>query len=151
MIEIQALKLRITEQALDQLIPQILAQNPPMKELRVRLTPEGANISGVYHMVVNVPFEAVWELSVQAGEIAARLGNLKVSGLGGGMLKPALLSALREAIKKEEGIRLDGETLLVDLDKVLAKHGLILHSNLKAIHCGDGYVVVESAAPAEIV
>jgi len=150
MIEIQALKLLITEQALDQVIPQILAKNPQLKELRIKLTPEGANVSGVYHMVVNVPFEAVWELSAQEGQLAARLGNLKVSGLGGGMLKPALLGALREAVKKEEGVRLDGETLLVDIDKVLGKHGLVLRSNLTAIRCGDGHVVVESAAPAAI-
>jgi hypothetical protein len=150
MIEIQALKLRISEQALDQVIPQILAQNPQVRELRVRLTPEGVRVSGVYHMVVNVSFETVWELSVLEGQLAARLGDLKVSGVGGGMLKPAILGALREAVKKEEGMRLDGETLLVDLDRVLGKHGLVLRSNLTAVRCEDGHVVVESAAPAPV-
>jgi hypothetical protein len=151
MIEIQVLKLQITEQALDQVIPQILAQNPHLKELRVRLTPDGVNLSGVYHMVVDVPFEAVWALSVREGKLAARLGDLKISGLGGGMLKPALLSALGEAVKKEEGVRLEGETLVVDIDCVLGKHGLALRSNLTAIQCGDGYVMVEAEAPTSSV
>jgi hypothetical protein len=150
MIEIQALKLRISEQALDRVIPQILAQNPQLRELRLRLTPDGAVVSGVYHMVVNVAFSAVWALSVQGGQLAARLGELKVSGLGGGMLKPALLSALGGAVKKEDGMRLDGETLMVDIDRVLGRHGLDLRSNLAAIQCGDGYVLVEAEAPTVI-
>jgi hypothetical protein len=148
MIEIQALKLLITAQALEQVIPHILAQNPQLKELKIELKPDGVHVSGVYHMVVNIPFETVWELSAREGQLAACFANLQVSGLGGGMLKPALLAALREAIKKEEGVQLDGETLLVDIDRVLGKHGLILRSNLTAVQCGDGNVVVQSAAPA---
>jgi hypothetical protein len=128
-------------------IPHILAQNPQLKELRIWFTPEGAHLSGVYHMVVNIPFEATWELSAREGNLAARLGELKVSGLGGGMLKPAVLSALRDAVKKEDGIQLDGDTLLVDVDRVLGKYGLLLRSNLTSVQCGAGNVVVESAVP----
>ena len=102
-------------------------------------------------MVFDVPFEARWELAVRDGKLAVRLAAFEVVGMGGAVLKPVLLSAIGEAVKNEEAIRLEEETILVDLDGWLAKRGLPLRTNLSAVRTEAGRLLIEASTSSPLI
>jgi hypothetical protein len=144
-MEIQSLRLLITQHDVELGVPRLLADNPQIKKIQVRLASDGIHITGVYHMVFDVAFEASWELSVQEGKLAVHLAKFQVVGMGGGLLKPVLLSAIADAVKKQDGIQLDGDTILVDVDRWLLQRGLALRTNLRAVEMGAGTVLIKSS------
>jgi hypothetical protein len=143
-LEIQALKLLITEQDLNDVATRQTADDEELRQLRVRLTPEGAHVTGVYRMLVNVPFETRWELSVNQGKLVARLADLKALGLPGGMFKGMMMSFIGDFIRKEDAVQVDGETVHFNPDQLLLRQGLSLRSNLTGVRCQAGSLVIES-------
>ena len=145
-MEIQALRALIPEDMLTRLATEALPPDVKVKDLRVHLKPEGAQITGAYEMFFAVPFETLWELSVRDGKILARLGNLKVARLGAGMVKGVLLGILADAAKQIDGLQLDGDTLAVDVDRILASRGYQVRTNLKTVQCQAGSLLIESSS-----
>jgi hypothetical protein len=143
-MEIKALRLIITQEDIERIIPQFTAQNPQVKNLQVRLAADGLIVTGSYQVMVGVPFETSWHLSARGGKLAAQLANLKVVGFGGGMFRGMIMSALAEALQKEDGVEVDGEMILVDPERLLEKKGIPLQANLSAVHCESGRLVVEA-------
>ena len=80
LMEILALKVLITDQSANRLAAEAMPRDLGLRDLRVRFAPEGAYVSGAYQMLVSVPFETLWELSVQGGRIAARLAGVNQTG-----------------------------------------------------------------------
>jgi hypothetical protein len=146
-MEIHALKLLVTEQDINQMASRFLEQAPQVKNLDVRLAPEGVQISGVYQMVMGIRFQTLWELSVQDGKVAAHLAQFKVSGLGGGMLRAAFMGALTAAVKQEDALQIQGDTLFLDPDRLLTKQGVPARFNLTRVQCQPGSLWIESSAP----
>jgi hypothetical protein len=144
LMEIQALRLVITEQDFDQIVARVLPEDLPVKDLRLQVRPDGVHVLGSYPMVVNVAFEAIWTLAIQEGKLAAHLADFKVVGLGGGLLKPMLMNAIGGALKKREGVRVEGETILVEPDVLFARKGLEVRTNLTGVHCEAGTLVIEA-------
>jgi hypothetical protein len=144
-MEIQALRAFIPEDMLTRIATEALPPDVKVKDLRVHLKPEGAEVTGTYEMFFAVPFETLWELSVQDGKILARLANLKVARLGAGMVKSILLGILADAAKQVPGLQLDGDTLSVDVDRVLAANGWVVRTNLQTVQCQAGKLLIESA------
>jgi hypothetical protein len=143
-MEIQALRALMPEAMLTRIATESIPPDVKVKDVRVQLTPEGAHVTGSYHMFFDVPFETLWELSVHDGKILARLANVKVAKLGAGMIKGALLGILSDAAKKIEGASLDGDTLTVDVDRILAARGYEVRTNLKTLQCQPGSLLIES-------
>ena len=144
-MEIQALRLLVTEPDFDQVVSRVLPDDLPIKDLRLQVKPDGIHVLGAYPMVVNVSFEAVWALSVQEGKLAARLADFKVVGFGGGLLKPMLMNAIGGKLKERPGIQVEGETILVEPEALFARKGLEVRTNLSSVHCGEGTLMIESA------
>jgi hypothetical protein len=130
---------------LTRLATEALPPDVKVKDVRVHLKPEGAQVTGAYEMFFAVPFETLWDLSVRDGKILARLANLKVARLGAGMVKGVLLGILADAAKQIEGLQLDGDTLIVDVDRILAGRGYAVRTNLKTVQCQAGSLLIESA------
>src|SRR6516165_9119502 len=105
-MEIHALRALIPEAMLTRIAAESIPPEVKVKDIRVQLTPDGAHITGSYHMFLAVPFETLWELSVRDGKILARLAHVKVAKLGAGMIKGVLLGALSDAVAKIDGTRL---------------------------------------------
>ncbi len=143
-MEIQSLKLLITEQEINDIATKLLAQNQQTRDVRVRLAPEGAYITGVYQTLVAVSFETFWQLGVRSGKITARLANFKAGGFGAGMLKGVLMNAISDAAKKEDSLRVEEETLVFDLDRLLTKKGFPARTNLTTVRCNSGNLIIES-------
>jgi hypothetical protein len=130
---------------LTRIATEALPPDVKVKDVRVHLTPEGAQVTGAYEMFFAVPFETLWELTVRDGKILARLANLKVARLGAAMVKGVLLGILADAAKQVPGLQLDGDTLIVDVDRVLAGRGYVVRTNLKTVQCQAGKLLIESA------
>ncbi len=145
-MEIQALRALIPEAMLTRIAMQALPPDVKVKDIRVLLRPEGAQVLGTYEMFFAVPFETLWELSVRDGKVLARLANVKVARLGAGMVKGVLLGILSDAAGKMDGLLLDGDTLIVDVDRVLANHGYPVRTNLRTVQCQAGNLLIESSA-----
>ena len=158
-MEIQALRLVLTDQDLHRMAVQGLNADFPVRELRVRVRPEGIAFSGVYPTsIVDVPFAILWQPSVRGGLLAVRLaaiqtgngdGGLDVFGLlGPGAVRGTVMNAVARAVQGEDSIEVHGETILVNPDRLAARRGWLLRTNLTAVQCQDGRLVLEAAALA---
>ena len=149
-MEIQVLKLAISEQDLNDLIPELLGPNQQVKDLRIRVSPEGVQISGIYQLMIGVHFDALWRPAIwDGGLLAISLADFKVVGFGGSMLKGAVMSALGDLAAQKEGVHVDGDTLVIEPDHIMLRKGLPVKTNLTAVYCDTGWVVVEGGSPAE--
>lgn len=149
-MEIQALKLLVPEDALNRLLAEHLPKDVPVQKLAVRLAPEGIRVQGEYPTVfMKVAFESLWALGVVAGQVEARLVDVKVSGIPATMLRGVIFKVLKENVSDEPGIAVEGETLRIDVDRVLAAKGLPLKVNLRSVVCGAENLVVEAGTDAK--
>jgi hypothetical protein len=146
-MEIQALTLLVTEQDLNDMLARHLPPDQPLENLKVRVAPEGAYVTGDYPLFVRVSFETLWDLDVHAGKVTARLANLQAMGLPATMFNAVVLKAIEDAIQNQPGLTFDKDTIKVDLDQLLAAEGIPLKTNLKTVHCQTGSLVIAAGAP----
>jgi hypothetical protein len=147
-MEILSLKVVLTEEDVNGVIAKHLGTDTPVRDLRVRLTPAGVEVAGTYPVTLfKVKFETVWELSVRGRELAAHLANLNVAGAPAGLVRGTLMEMLGANLASEEGLRVEDETVFVDPDVLLGRLGLSGRTNLSAVRCEAGRLVVEGSAP----
>src|SRR5262245_12357088 len=146
-MEIQALRLIITEDDLNALVQQHLPPDSPVENLHIRVAADGVFVKGVYPLFINVSFETQWEVSVVAGKVQARLATLRALGVPGNVINSAVLKLVADAAEKEPWLRVDKDTVIADVDAALAKEGLRARTNLARVTCAAGQIVVEAAAP----
>jgi hypothetical protein len=160
-MEIQALRLLLTEQDLYRLAVEGAGADEVVRDLRVRVAPEGVHVAGTYPTtLMDVPFATLWHLSVRGGRLLARLGRVQTgdgngdsafdvfSLIGPGAVRGTLMTAIARAVRGVEGLSVEGETILLDPDHLAARRGWPLRTNLVAVHCGPGALLVEAAAAA---
>jgi hypothetical protein len=145
-MEIQALKLLVTEHDLNEVALRQLALGQEVRKVRVRLAPEGAYVTGVYHMLINVSFETFWELTVADGKLQARLSSFKALGIPVSLLKSMIMTAIRDAVGEEDAVEVNEEVVRLDVERLLAREGIPVRTNLKAVRCQAGQLVIEAAA-----
>jgi hypothetical protein len=145
-MHIQSLRLRLTDADLQTILARYPPEGGAVENLRVRLTPEGVSVQGDYPaLMMKVSFETVWELTAAGPAVVVRLAHVKVAGLPAGVLRGVLLRVVRDAVAAEPGVRLEGETVHVDLEQALKFRGVPFHINLVTVRCGDGWLMVEAA------
>jgi hypothetical protein len=149
LMEILALKANLSEQVLNELLARHLPADAPVEALRIAITPEGVVVQGEYPLLVTVSFESLWELSVADGKVLARLARLRTLGMPMPVLRSVVMSAIAAAARSEDWIAVDQETVRIDVDRALAKEGLRARTNLTAVRCEPGVLVIEAGkAPA---
>jgi hypothetical protein len=143
-MEILALKAALTEDDVNGLVARHLGADLPVRDLRVRLTSEGVHVAGTYPVAFfNVKFDTLWTLSVRGRELAAHLAGLQVAGAPAGVVRGTLMEMVAANIEQEQGFRVDGETILVDVDALLSRVGLVSQTNLRAVRCEAGRLIIE--------
>src|SRR4051794_37967801 len=106
-MEIESLKVWLSEDDLNGVIARNLRDDESVRDLRVRVLPEGARVEGAYRVAFfNVRFDTLWALSVRGREVAARLADLSVAGAPAGVVRGTLLEMLAANLAREEGARL---------------------------------------------
>src|SRR5690242_19045852 len=147
-MEIQALKLFVTEDEINDMLAKFLPPDLPVRDLCVRLTPEGVVVQGVYPtLLVKMAFETLWEVTAAGPEVKARLTNVKVAGLPAGKLRGLLVKLIRDAASPQPGLRVQGESLRVNVEEAVRAKDLPLRVNFTAVRCGPNSLVLE-AGPA---
>ncbi|HXG13375.1 MAG TPA: hypothetical protein VNK04_26695 [Gemmataceae bacterium] len=144
-MEIHALKLLITQDELNAAAARVLPSEAPLRDVKVRLTAEGVYVEGVYAVLMGLPFETRWKVGVREGKLAARLAGIRVIGVGVGMLNGLLMSAVAEAAAREEALQVEGDTVLLDVDRLLARQGFPSRTNLTAVRCAEGQLWIEAS------
>jgi hypothetical protein len=147
-MEIQALKLFVTEDEINDMLAKFLPPDLPVQDLRVSLTPGGVVVQGVYPtLLVKMAFETLWEITAAGPEVEARLANVKVAGLPAGKLRGLLVKMIRDAASHEPGLRVEDESLRVDVEEALRAKGLPLQVHFTGVRCSLNSLVLE-AGPA---
>ena len=145
-MHIQSLRLRVTEADLKTILARYPPESGSVEDLRVRLTPAGVSVEGVYPaLMMKVAFETLWELSAVGPAVAVRLAHVKVAGLPAGVLRGVLLRLVRDATATEPGVRVENETIHVNLEQALQARGVPLRVNFVAVEGGDGWLTIEAA------
>ncbi len=143
-MEIQALRMLVTEQDLNDLIRRYQPSDTPVEDVRVRLSPEGIHITGQYPFFISVKFETIWEVGVENGLAAARLAKFKAMGVPGNIFKSAIMKVIEDAARRESWVRINGDQVLADLEVACAKYAVAAKLRLKAITVRAGELLVEA-------
>lgn len=143
-MEIQALTLIVTEDDLNELLRRHLYDGLPVEELEIRVAAEGLCLKGIMPLFLDIKFETWWSVSVQEGKVLARLVQFKALGMPGGVFKSAVLKLLDDNIKSEDWLCRHEEGLLLDVDSWLLANGLPLKTNLSAVLCQEGHLLIEA-------
>jgi hypothetical protein len=144
-MEIQTLRLSIAEEEINALWVEFGPEDPPVENVRVRLTPEGIVVLGDYPMMLmRMAFQTLWEVKGYGSMIEARLASVQVSGLPASMLRGVLLKTLRDTIAQQPGVRVEEESILFDLSQHPALQKLRLKINLTGVHCVPEELVLEA-------
>jgi hypothetical protein len=141
-MEIQSLRLLITEPEANALLARYAHHNENIQDLRVQFLPQGIRIAGAYKMMISVPFESLWQISVAEGQLKVRPTYLRATGLNVGLLKNYLLGVIAA---KMSCLRLSGDALLLDLDRLLKDWGNSVRTRLNSVDCAEGTLTVEGS------
>jgi hypothetical protein len=157
-MEIHALRLLLTEQDLHRFATQGGDGKLAVRDLRLRIAPEGLHVAGTYPTsFLDVPFSTLWHLSVRGGKLLARLAQIRTGNgdadfaleafnlISPGVVRTTLMNAVGRALQGEDGLWVEGETVLVDPDRLAARRGWAVRTNLTRVQCGEGRLVLEAA------
>jgi hypothetical protein len=143
-MEILSLKLTLTEEDLNDLVGEHVDEDEQIRDIKVRVVPQGVRVSGAYPVTFfNVRFETLWSLSIRDRQVEAHLAELRVAGAPAGLVRGMMLEMLSSHIAREEGLRVEGESIFADVDVLLRKLGVKARTNLTAIHCEAGKLTLE--------
>lgn len=147
-MEIQSLKLLLTDADLSQLIRQALRDEDRLENVQVRLLPEGVHLQGEFStgFGFKVPFETIWQVKPAGSALEVELETIKVAGLSAGMLRGALLRTVGDYAEEHPGVSMDQETLRIDLREALSREGVDLLVRFTAVRMSIGAAVIEAAS-----
>src|SRR5581483_1904405 len=105
------------------------------------------------------PFATLWQLAVRGGKVTARLVRIQTGDGDGsalevfslispGAVRGTLMGAIARALQGEDGLHVEGETVVVDPDRLAARRGWPVRTNITAVRCGQGVLVLEASGPA---
>jgi hypothetical protein len=160
-MEIQSLRLLLPEQDLQDLAARHLPPEDGLQSLRVHVTGEGVVVAGVYPTsLMDLPFETLWQPSILDGKLRVRLARVS-TGRGAsdfaldifnlvspGAVRGTVMNQIANFVKGDDAFRVEGDTVVVDAERLLAAQGIPLRVNLAAVTCQPGHLVVE-AGPSQ--
>lgn len=147
-MEIQALQLLLTEDDINAILARYIPADQPLRDVQVQVTPEGVVVAGAYPTpFFRASFQTRWVLGIREGRLTAQLADLQVARVPIGIVRGMLLEMLAETLTQVDGIQIDDDTLVVDVERlVLAQLGLTVRTHLTAACTEAGQVVLKAAA-----
>ncbi len=144
-MEIQALKLIVTEADANLLLGELAPQDLEVRNPHIRFTPDGVCMTGETSMMLfKVSFETLWDIGLLEGCVVARLNALKVAGIPAGKLRGVLLKMVRDALSGKPGIVVENEMVRFDVNEVLRSHQIPLRVALTGVRCVAGSLIIEA-------
>jgi hypothetical protein len=142
-MEVHALKLSLSEQDLNDLLRKYMPRDHPIEDLTVRVGPNGLTVSGVYPLFINVHFETHWKLGLEDGLVTARLDYFKAMGVPGNIFKSAIVKMIEEVAGAEPWVRVQGDTLWVDVDGCISKYAFAARTHLRHLECQTERILLQ--------
>ena len=139
-MEIVTLSFRVTEDELNSLLVRFFRVPPKIRDLHLRVMPDGLLVAGVYATVLPIPFETEWRIFVVNGSITARLAAIKCVGIRLNFLKGYILNTLNT---NTTILVVDDESLVFHLDRFLENMTIPLKTNLRSVCCESGRLMIE--------
>ena len=143
-MEIHSLHVLLTEQDLNDLAKKYAPKDLPVEDVRLRLSPEGIHVTGVYPFFINVKFETIWHISAEQGKVVAQLTKFRAMGVPGNIFKSAIMKMIDDVAKKEPWLRVAGDQLIADPDQACARYAVSAKTHLKSIIVQTGLLVIEA-------
>jgi hypothetical protein len=142
-MEIQLLKLSVTDADLNQLASRIFVWPDAICDVGLAVIPGGVRVTGIYRRVIGIPFQMLWQLSVSEGKIGARIERVRAGLISISFIKKYLLNRITAGtnIVNRDGM------LVFDVDALVADNGWPVRLNFTSIHCNLGSLILESRAP----
>src|SRR5262249_2952251 len=148
-MEIQSLKLFITDADLAPLVAQAAAGQEGIEGLQAHLSPEGVQVQGQYAtgFGFKVPFETVWQLSPAGSSLEVRLGAIRVGGMPANLLRGVLLRMIRDAIEQHPGVSLREDVIVIDVPEIVRSLGFEVQMRFTAVRTSVGSALIEAGDP----
>lgn len=144
-MEIQSLKLFLTDDDLATLLAKYPPPGEAIDELKARFTPEGVIVSGRYPTpFFPVAFETTWQVVAAGPEVRAKLASVRVLGLPGNVLGGALMKMIRDAVEGKPGVRVENDSVVVHVGEGAKSMGHELKVNFSAVRLSIGAAVIEA-------
>ncbi len=149
-MHVQRLEIHVTDQDLNGLVRMHVNGRLPVRDVAVRVTPDGAIVSGTYPTpLFKVRFETEWCLAARGNMVAAQLTRLEVAGIAAGPARRMLLEMMARDLAGDEGVAVDVDTVIVDLGQFLRRAGIMVQLNLTSVQATAGCLVLSAEAPPE--
>jgi hypothetical protein len=129
-----------TEDDLNRLLSRWLTPPSKLRDLSIEVIPDELLLRGVYETILRVPFKCFWKISVFDRRMVAELSNIKCVGVRLNLLKPYVLN---ELVSNCNVLERRGESVFLDLDRLLAQMIVPIRTNLTSVRCGTGQLVIE--------
>ena len=145
-MDIQILKVYISEQEMQELALKFMPPDAPVKNLAVRAAADGVRVSGeVQTPMLPVSFESLWRPAVTDGRLTVHLAGLSAAGIPATPLRALVLTLLKDAVK-EPFIEVGEEAIVVDVQEFVRRQNLpvALRFDLQAVRCVEGGVEAEA-------
>ena len=143
-MEIEQLRLIVSEQDLSLLARKHLLKNASVEDLEIHILPEGVRIKGVYSMIVPVSFEVLWKPAIESGKATARLESFRAMGMPANVLKSLIMNVIEDAVEKEPWLQVKDDVIQADVDGLLRKRGFDARTHLQSIQCEVGNLIIEA-------
>ncbi len=143
-MEIHSLHVLITEQDLNDLARKHMPKDVPVEDVRLRLSPDGLHVTGVYPFFINVKFETIWHVRAEHGNVVAQLTKFRAMGVPGNIFKSAIMKMIEDIAKREQWIHVAGDQLIADPDQACGKYAVPAKTHLKSIIVQTGLLVIEA-------
>mgnify|MGYP001167495683 CR=1 FL=1 len=152
-MDIQTLKIYVTDQELQELARKFLPPDAPVKNFAIKAAADGVRVSGeIATPMMPVPFESLWQPAVEGGRVTAKLAGLSAAGFPATPLRALVLDLVKGQIK-EPFIEVQEESIVVDVQDLVKRQDLPLavRFEVRAIHCLEGGILVEAGLPEATV
>lgn len=148
-MEIQALRLAVSDMDLRTLAAELIPEPDGIEKMTYRVTAEGVRVGGEYAtgFGFKVPFETLWALTPAGPCLRIQLAAIQVGGIPGGILRGALLRMIRDALAGHDGLRMEGEAIVVDVAAIACRNGLPLQIHLTQVQGTPGLLLLEAGRP----
>ena len=139
-MEVEFLRFIATDDDLNRVLSRLLSPPSRLRNLAIEVIPDGLLLAGIYETILSLPFKCLWKLSVVDRKIVAELSDIKCVGIRLNLLKRYVLNAL---ISNCNIVELRGESVFIDLDRLLEGMIVPIRTNLSSVCCEAGQLVIE--------
>lgn len=145
-MQIHTLKLSLTDEDLRAFVERALSDADRIEDLQASFQPEGVRIQGQYPTPLGfkVQFETLWVVKPAGSCLQVHLESINVARMPAGILRSMLLRMIGDEIAGQPGMKLQDDTVLIDVPEAACAHGVNLQVQFTEVRFEAGKATVEA-------